>query len=284
LLLAGMLILVLYLPVFEGVQHATRISLSFDGPEGALFLSKSDTVGWVLGEFSEGLSRTMPGGWLFNWVLTAVLIAGGISYARQGAAVAGFLLLSTLAALAVVAGLAQYFVPRFMFMSLGFLILVAVRGGFAIAAWILPFLSQRQVLAAGILVALLSASKVPAAWQPKQDFIAAARYVTEHRRAGDAAACLGLACFPLRAFLKMDCKNVATLSDLERLDNRYQRIWLFYTLARFNKPLYRQTWQELRSRTDNQLVKEFKGSLGGGEISLLLIQHALPATASQNDK
>jgi len=211
------------------------------------------------------------------------LLAGSISYARQGAAVAGFLLLSTLVALALVAGFAQFFVPRFIVMSLGFLMLIAVRGGFVIAPRILPILSRRGVLVIGILLALVSASMVPAAWKPKQDFSGAADYVTEHRRAGDAVVCLGHAAFPLRAFLKMDCKTVASLSDLERLENRHERIWLLYTLDRFNRTPYKKIWQELQSRTDYQLVKVFKGSLGGGDISLLLKQHDFPATASQRD-
>ncbi len=77
--------------------------------------------------------------------------------------------------------------------------LVAERGGFKPAALFFPFLSRNQVLVIGILFAALSATMVPAAWKPKQDYAAAADFIAQHRLPGDGAACIGQIHLPLAA-------------------------------------------------------------------------------------
>ena len=247
------------------------------------FISDPAGAHWAFEELVRGLNNSFPGGWPFLLVLLAVLISGGISYVRQGLGAAAFVLLPTLVSMLLIAGLAQFFLPRFLFSSVQFLMLVAVRGGFKLAAFFLPSLSRNKVLAIGALIALASASHVPAAWKPKQDFTAAANFMAEHRRPGDGVACVGNTYFPLAVYLGMECTKVSFLSDLLGVEKQHARTWLIYTLPKtifFKRPdLWQAIQQRIQSPSEYQPVRTFNGTLGGGDIVVLLKQQ----NASGND-
>lgn len=241
-------------------------SLSGNSPG---FISNAGERKWLFEEFAVGLGRSMPGGWVIGLAAIGVFLAGAISYARQGIAVLGLLLLPVLCTFVAIAGFAYFFFPRFIFNSLPLLVLLAVRGGFNLATLTLPFLSQRQVLVIGIACAMLAGSKVQEAWKPKQDFNAAAHFIAENRSPGDVVICLGLIHLPINTYLGEDCDLVSTISELELKEKQHERIWVLYTLPGYGRT---EVKRNVQTRAEYKLIKEFDGSLRGGDISVLLRQ------------
>lgn len=276
LLLSVLLALALYTPVFQDVLMQVNVGDVLHAPAEALpvigetrFISNPMFMLWLLEEFSRGLKNFMPGGWLLMCMAIAALLFGAASYLKQGIAVAGLMLLPTLTTAALASGFAQFFYPRFFFSSLAFLMLVAVRGGFRLTAVLLPILSSRQVLAIGILLALGSASLLPGAWKPKQDFKAASEFIAQHRLAGDGVACVGVTYLAMAGYLGMDCATVGSESDLERIENQHERVWLIHTLPWITAAEMPGVWERIQTRSKYQPVKTFEGSLGGGDIAVM---------------
>jgi len=282
LLMAGLFCLVLYAPIFEAVSMSfdrviySSAGLGEGGVNAVRFISNPGGIRWVLGEFNKGLNYSFPGGWSFLLVLLLTLVSGSISYGRQGFGAIGILLFPFLATGLLIAVFAQFFLPRFLFSSIPFLMLIAVRGGFVLAALFLSFLSRQQVLAIGVLFALVSASQIPAAWKPKQDFAAVVAFMGEHRHAGDGLICLGFTSVPLKSYLGMDCLRPASVSDLERIEKRFARIWLIYSLPEFiyfkNPFLWRGLEKRMQPPAEYRVVRKFPGTLSGGDIVVLFRQ------------
>ena len=231
---------------------------------------------WAWEEFGKGLTRSMPGGWLFSIVLTATLLYGAISYLRQGYVAACLLLLPAMITPVLIFFFAGYFFPRFIFSYFPFLMLVAVRGGFELAAQFLRFLSRRQIVAIGIVLAMISATSVPGAWKPKQDFRAVADFIAQHRQPGDQVVCVRLTHFALSKYLGMNCKLAMNLETLENYDKRREKTWLIYSVPKFIAAQKPEMWAWIRvkagSAKEYELVKTFEGTLSDGDIVVLLKQ------------
>jgi hypothetical protein len=74
----------------------------------------------------------------------------------------------------------------------------------------------------------------------------------------------------------MDCERVRVPSDLVQLEKRHARTWLIYTLPQFILFLQPDVWKALQKRiqpgAEYQLVRKFDGTLGDGDIFVLLRQ------------
>ncbi|MSQ97793.1 MAG: hypothetical protein EXR85_00620 [Xanthomonadales bacterium] len=288
LLLAGLFTLALYVPMFGAESNDFEPALvGVGGAEVAVKVEPVPTgdsvISWVLKEFAQGLQRSVPGGWPVVVIVAGVLLAGIGSYLRQGVTIAGVLLLPVLLTFAVIYFQVQYFFPRYVLGSAGFLLLFAVRGGFVAAGWCLPFLSRRSVLLIGSLMALAGTILVPAAWQPKQDFLGAARFIQEQRAAGDGVVCVTQTTFVLKVFLGMDCDGVRSLAQLTRVEALHERTWLIYTLPKSMKVFAPEILQRIRQDTDYAKIREFPGTLSDGNIIVLLKQPTPPGVAPVPD-
>ncbi len=275
LLLAGSFTLALYAPTFWVEQN--QFDDVSDGTSGFIAEWEEDSghvlsaaTTWVLKEYAQGLQRSIPGGWPVVVVVLLVLLTGIVSYLRQSMAVAGLLLLPALITILVIYSRGALFFPRFIFSSTGFLMLVAVRGGFVTTGLCLPFLSRRSVLLIGSCIALAGAMLVPAAWKPKQDFAGVAEFIAQHRSPGDAVLCMVGARFPLQVFMGMDCDAVYFLSELERIEARHERVWMIYTLPTQFEAHTPEIWKRVQESSDYVKLREFDGSLNGGDIIVLL--------------
>lgn len=151
-----------------------------------------------------------------------------------------------------------------------------MRGGFVAASWFLPFLSRRQVLLIGGLIALAGTALVPAAWQPKQDFVTAARFIRDHRAPGDGVICLTHTITAMQKFLGMDCEPVRDLAELIKIEAQYERVWLLYTLPSAMQSFAPGILPRIQQPQDYDTVKVFPGILNGGDIIILRKQAALP--------
>ena len=277
LLLAGLFTLALYAPMF-GAKY-NEFELAFTGTSGAVVATQVEPVStdvaeieWVLKEYAQGLQRSVPGGRLVAVIVVCVLLTGIGSYLRQGVTIAGLLLLPILLTFLVIYLRVHYFFPRYLFGCAGFLLLFAVRGGFVAAGWCLPFLSRRSVLLFGSLIALAGTALVPAAWQPKQDFLGAARFIQDERAAGDAVVCIAEANFVPRIVLGIDCDPVTSLAELTRVEELHERTWLIYTLPASMKTFAPEILQRIRQAADYVKIREFPGTLSDGNIIVLLKQ------------
>jgi len=259
----------LYSPMFyaDTVQHVRL------GNGTSSFVEESAANQWVFEEFIRGVEQSMPGGWLAVAIVFAALLAGLVSYARQGRSVLNLLTLPALVTIFLVTSMGSLFFPRFLFCSAGFLLLIGVRGGFKLAEFVLPILSPRHVLMVGMLFALAGASQVPSAWGPKQDYAAAAEFIRENQRPGDAVVCFSITSFPLTEFHGMDCEDTYTLAQLVRIENRHERTWLLYTLPTQAKLTRPEVWARINTPSEYKLIREFKGTLNGGTITVMLRQN-----------
>ena len=180
------------------------------------------------------------------------------------------MILPAIVAFAIISKFAYVFFPRFVFLLLPFILLIAVRGGFSLAERLLPSLPRQWVFGVGIAAAIAALAIVPRAWLPKQDFIAAANYVATHRQAGDAYICLGLSHMPMHKFMGIDCQAVDSLDALARLEASHRRLWLVYTLANPTASQWPDVWRYLQDNQHYAQAARFDGTLGGGEITILL--------------
>jgi len=277
---AAVLTLALYAPMFwdehneiEEAMDASGVPSIAQGNESPIRVAE---ITWVLQEFAQGLQRSVPGGWPVVVVVVFVLLTGIGSYLRQGVTTAGLLLLPALLTYLVIYWRVHYFFPRFLFGSAGFLLLFGVRGGFVVARLCLPFLSRRQVLLIGSLIALAGTALVPAAWQPKQDFAAAAQFIQDNRAPGDGVACLTQTIFSMKTVLGVDCDAVNSLAELIQIEALHERTWLIYTLPSSMENFAPKVLRRIQQPAAYVKVKEFPGTLNGGDIIVLLKQSTPP--------
>lgn len=276
LVLAGGLSLLLNGFTLRGMlTHAMPAVIGPDGTVGdEISIDPSrlqHSLSWGGAEFLHGVGQAMPGGWMFAVVLALVLIAGVMSYARQRPAVLALLLLPAVLSIAVIMVSGMLLFPRFLFSSMAFFILLGVRGGFSVASVVLPFLRTRQVLVLGLLVALAGASKLPAAWQPKQAFEQAAQFLAEQRAPGDAVVCFDSAVYTaLVRYLDTSCERLYTAAQLDTIEQGHQRVWLLYTLPKFTAGRNPVVWNRIHTPGgDYAVVAVFRGTVNGGDVTVL---------------
>ncbi|MCZ7596772.1 MAG: glycosyltransferase family 39 protein [Gammaproteobacteria bacterium] len=259
ILLSGAIAFALYIPVLPDVLAALAGRIGPPDVESRWY-----EWSWVFMELVRGAERALPGGAVLAVAAIVALAAGTVSYLRQDAALAGVLLLPGLLAAAAFAAFSYVFFPRFVFFALPLMLLIAVRGGFTLAAFVLPFLSRNHVLIVGLLLAAATATAVPGAWLPKQDFAAAARFVDERRSADDAVVCPDIAYRALAVHLGLDCTGVANVAELERLEVSSGKTWLVYTLPISLEAKLPDVRERVRSHYTE--VARFRGTLGGGDV------------------
>ncbi len=288
LFLAGLFALALYAPMFGGKPN--QFALGLTGTTESVTAAEVDIgpmdlaeMTWVFKEYAQGLQRSVPGGWPAVVIVVCVLLAGIGSYFRQSKTIASLLLLPAVLTYVLIYWQVHYFFPRYLFASSGFLLLFAVRGGFVTAGWCLPFLSRRRVLLIGSLIALAGAALAPAAWQPKQDYVAAAQFIEKHRTPGDAVVCIAQVYFALKTMLGIDCEPVTSVAELSQIEALHERTWLIYTLPRWLKTFAPEVLQRIRQATDYVKIRDFKGTLNGGDIIVLLKQPVPPGVSPVPD-
>lgn len=258
--LAGLLTLELHAIVLPQIFNNV-------GEEIAIALWKQPL--WTLLEFVKGMQISFVG----NIVATAALLvfcAGLVSFARTNPVVIQLLLIPAVIGAAMVMGMGHQMWPRFFFFTLGFAALVVIRGIMMLgrgAAQVLNIPSTRAMpigtaLCIGLI--LVAAMSLPNVFGPKQDYGGALAFVEASKKPGDAIVTVGLATIPYQRFYKTDWETVKTLGSLNAIRARAQRTWLLYTLA----PVMQSNYPDIMDviQRDFRVVREFKGTLGGGSI------------------
>lgn len=235
--------------------------------------------GWLAMEVLGGLARGLPGGWLTLGVGLIVLVAGLVSYARQSPALLLVMTLPGVVTLFAIVLLQHNLWPRFFFFSAGFAVLIVIRGGFTVTRWVLPRHAERLALAGTLLVIAASALTVPRAWGPKQDYAAAAAFVDQARGPQDATVTVDLTEFPYARYYDRDWPSVQHAEDLAIIEHDHPRTWVLYTFPVRLSAAYPDLWGRLETRYERAAV--FPGTVGGGEVVVLVSRPATDSTPSQ---
>ena len=263
MILAAMFSLALYSPVLT--QLAELLFVVDDAP---VVLTAWNTPGWAIEEFRRAAFKAVPGGWFLILPGALAMVAGALSYSRQGILVSGVLFLPPFVTLFFVAFLMGIIFPRFLFGSMVFFLLIAVRGGFVLTRAVLPMLTVRQVTVIGLILALATVCMLPGAWKPKQDFAAAAKFINRQRVPGDAVVCSHTSHMGLHQYLGMKCEQALTIAGLNELEKTHARTWLVYAFPIHFQGALPDVWMKVQN--EYSPVTKIRGTVGGGDIIIML--------------
>jgi len=168
--------------------------------------------------------------------------------------------------------------PRFFFFSMGFGILIVIRGAIELPRIILDFvkrlnpawtgkdrLSGAFGLALACLIILASAATVPRNYRlPKQDFTGARDYVERHRQPGNAVVAVGLAAMDYSQYYAPDWSVANDAEQLDAIIKSHLSTWLVYTLPIELRAYHPEIWKIIER--EFELTKVFAGTLGGGKV------------------
>lgn len=219
---------------------------------------------WLAEELRQRLAIFPTHAWITLAVAFVVLLVGLFSYARQDWRIATLLLLPGGVTFGLLFLSDQVLFPRFFFFALGFAALLFVRGLYQLP--LLLGLSHPQrlthLIAAGLLVA--SASTLPQAWGPKEDYAAARAYLHQHAGSEDAIVTVGMSRLPFVVYYKEPWLVVKSASELADIAASHATTWVVYTHAVHLRSAHADVWSALgESYTP---VAVFPGSVGDGDI------------------
>jgi hypothetical protein len=224
---------------------------------------------WMIGEAVRGMASGVPGGVLTVLVALSVLGIGVASLWRLSPRATLVMFVPVAVTAAAVIGTGHNLWPRFFFFAAGFLVLAAIRGGFAIVRTFLRWHPDRVAASGAFAVALLSLVTVPRAWQPKQQFRAALDYVEQEQRPGDAKVAVDIAqnLYLLRGWAP-DWYLTRSAGLLSLVEQDAGRTWVVYTLPTRLRAVAPAVW-ELVAPPRYHVVRVFPATVGGGEIHVL---------------
>ena len=224
---------------------------------------------WTVRELGRGLRAGFAG----SAVAAAALVVfsvGFLSFARTAPVIVVLLVLPAAAAATTVLAVGHPLWPRFFFFLMGFGVLIAVRGAMVVggraarAVGLPPGRAAVAGTAAAALLILASATTLPAAWLPKQDYLGARGFVEAQREPGDAIVTVGLSTFPYRDFYRTGWEAAASVDALNAVRARARRTWLVYTMPMHLESHYPELMAAIRE--DFTLIRTFGGTLNGGTI------------------
>jgi 4-amino-4-deoxy-L-arabinose transferase-like glycosyltransferase len=261
LALAGSFALLLYAPVLPQFL-ATVTAPTMEGTRTAW-----KTPLWFVTESLRVLQQGIPGGLVTVGVAGLVMVAGLLSYWRQSRALVALMLLPALLSAGAFVALSHNLWPRFFFFAAGFLVLIALRGGFVLAERILPPRLGWVPVAGGVIVALVSLSTVPRAWHPKQDYEGARDYVRAHAAPGDAVVAVDLIRYPCDHYYACGFEAVDSAARLTAVAQQHPATWVLYTFPIRLAAVAPEIWQQLQTQYRQAAV--FRGTVGGGDIVVM---------------
>ena len=235
--------------------------------------SEWTNVRWLIMETVRGLQLGFQG--------SAVLIAGLVLlalgwhslYRRNSVAAIVMILPGPLLCLTMIL-LGHNLWPRFLFFSMGFALLFAVRGTMKLAKILLSVLSRTMptaprvaLVGAAMWAVVITASlvKLPKCYAlPKQDFVGAREYVNTQRNPADAVVAVGLAALAYERYYAPKWLVANTRIELETLRRKHTDVWLIYTMPTHVKKYHPELWQSIQRHFKE--VQVFPGTMYGGEV------------------
>jgi hypothetical protein len=258
--LSVVLTLALYAPVLgqvlgPGMSEETHV---------AMWLSPLWTI-------KEAIARLQFGSGLGVAVLFGggVLLAGFISLIRRRPALFALFVGPVVTGVAVTVAMNHALWPRFFFFAAGFAMLVLVRGTFATAELAMKLIGRRALnaelvaTAATVLIIGVSTFALARVYGPKQDYVGAREFVSRSAASEDSIATAGLASLVYGNYYAPQWSAVTSADDLRTLQQR-GRVWFVVTMPLQLDAKHPDVAAELRENFET--LKEFHGTLGGGEV------------------
>lgn len=226
-------------------------------------------AGWLIAESLRVLAHGVPGGLVTVFVGLAVFGVGMASYWRQSRLTTLLMFLPPLLTLLTVLAARHNLWPRFFFFAAAFVVLVALRGGFVLVAWLVRWRPTSVATAGAAGIAALSLLTVPRAWQPKQRFQEAYDYVEAMRQPGDQVVGLDIAghIYLFRG-LGESWGFTSSVAMLAMAERSATRTWVVYTLPTRLRAIAPELYDHL-SPPQYNLVRVFPATVGGAEIFVL---------------
>jgi mannosyltransferase len=260
--LAGVIALLCYAP---GIAALRAALLAPD--KGGVTLQWKNPL-WFATEALRGLRRGLPGGWFSLAGATVVTMVGLVSYARRSPAIAWLMVLPALMTGVALLASGQNLWPRFFFFSFGFAALIVVRGLYVCAARVWPARASLVGTVATTALIAASATTVPKAWNPKQDYFGAREFVTRSSRAGDAIVTVDMTALPVKEYQGPNWFVAADREQLTQIERAHSRTWILLTFPVRLASIHPDMWDYMQ----HHYVKaaEFRGTVAGGEIIVMV--------------
>ena len=226
----------------------------------------------------------------------ALVASGWLSILRRDRLAGMALVLPAFLGGATMLVLEHYLWPRFFFFSMGFAVLIAIRGAMTLpslilnAKWPRAFLTllpragsreglgQRTGLVLACLMILASVLTLPKLYNlPKQDFTGARNWVERSRASDDRVVAVGLAGVAYGRYFAPQWSVAQSRAELDSITRGRNNVWLVYTLPIQIKAYRPEIWDAIQR--DFQTVEVFPGTLGGGGV--FVCRQRNPGSATQ---
>jgi len=228
---------------------------------------------WAAQAFLRGLQV----GWLGGGVVLCggvVALAGWLSLFRRDWQPTLLMVLPSVLGAATMLALGHPLWPRFFFFSMGFALLIVVRGTMGLPrvllalprGWRPPeaWLTRAGAVLTTLLVAV-SLTTVPRNYAlPKQDFTGAREYVERNRQPGDSVVAAGLAGVAYSRYFAPNWLVALSKQELDEVQRDRPSLWLVYTIPAQIRSVSMEFWREIQQGFE--VVKVFPGTLGDGQI------------------
>lgn len=224
---------------------------------------------WALAEVLRSLQVGFASGGVVL-VAGAIFAVGLLDFARKRPAVVALFLIPVAVGVTMMTSIGYTLFPRFFFFAFGFAIVIVIRGA-TVTGRFGAQLIRVPASAAGWVPALLCAGIVAVSvmslrhvYLPKQDYAGAIDLIEQEAQANDTVLTVGIAGFPFNEYYQMGWEAVMTVEDLDRLESQTGRTWLIYTMPVQVQSAHPELLAKIES--DYAVVRQFYGSLGGGDV------------------
>jgi mannosyltransferase len=259
--LAVFLALILYMPVLP------RLLPTLLAPSMGGVTAEWRNPVWFVSETIQGLARGLPGGWLTFGPAVTVTLIGLWGYVRRRPAIAWLMLLPVFVTGAALFVAEQNLWPRFFFFAAGFGALIVMHGVFAVARVLWRTRVRELGFAGAVVLVMASASTVPWAWGPKQDFLAARNFIESATRPGDAIVTVDMTEVPFNDYYGRQWPLAVSRDQLAAIESGHSRTFVVLTFPVRVAAVHPDLWAYVQK--NYRKAAEFRGSIAGGEIIVM---------------
>jgi hypothetical protein len=225
---------------------------------------------WFVAETTQGLAHGLPGGWLTLTLAGIIAICGLVSYARRSFAITTLMLLPAIVTGVTLLVAEHNLWPRFFFFAAGFGALIVMRGIFFVARLLWPSRARELAMAVAAILVLASATTVPRAWNPKQDYLAARNFVDRASHPGDAIVTVDMTEVPFIDNYHRPWLLAQDREQLASIETTHARTFVLLTFPMRVAATSRDLWAHIQNNYTK--TAEFPGTVSGGEIIVMMRQ------------
>jgi mannosyltransferase len=221
---------------------------------------------------ASGLTRGLPGMALLFLVTGGVVaITGWISYLKRQYLIAWMLVIPAVVNIITLDYLNWGGYPRSFLYVLPFGTLILMRGAFVPGEWLVQrFRTDRRALyVLPLLLLTVSMVILPYNYRyPKLNYTGSLAYAREQAAPDDVIAVVGFLVYGYSHYYGQDLAFPENLEALRALQGPQHRVWVLYSFTR----AMRRNLPDIQDYLDTefQLERKFKGTLGDGDVYLMV--------------